>query len=62
MSWVLSIMYVYVVGTNLLYTDLTFNTLADCEDYIYYNKVSMTKEFIDEEDLIGFEWFCEIGY
>tara|TARA_B100001996_G_scaffold320337_1_gene264454 strand:- start:25 stop:195 length:171 start_codon:yes stop_codon:yes gene_type:complete len=55
-------MYVYTVGTALVYPDLTFDTLMDCEDYIYHNKVSMVKEFIDEEELIGFEWFCEMSY
>ncbi len=62
MHWFLSIMYVYTVGTALVYPDLTFDTLMDCEDYIYHNKVSMVKEFIDEEELIGFEWFCEMSY
>jgi len=43
-------------------TPYQFDSPEMCEDYIYENKVEIVQQFIDQPNLTGFEFFCEMEY
>ena len=63
MYWIMTIMFVYAGGfITINETPYQFDSPEMCEDYIYENKVEIVQRFIDQPNLTGFEFFCEMEY